>query len=219
MVIFTGAPQSPRHGQYEIAGVKYPRVSTILGVISKPGLEAWRQRVGVEEANRISTEAANHGTALHTILEHIDNGLTPPVPAQFAPSVAAYIDWRTDHVAAVLMVEQIVYHERHRYAGTLDRLYLLNDGRRVVGDFKTGASVDGVYRLQLAAYAEALEAMGHGAIDGRLVLHLPRIAPGYLRTETLDREEQDRKAWRSAVRLWRWNERHRNDYQKTRVKA
>ena len=61
--------------------------------------------------------------------------------------------------------------------------------------------------------------MGHGAIDGRLVLHLPRIAPGYLRTETLDREEQDRKAWRSAVRLWRWNERHRNDYQKTRVKA
>ena len=218
--LITPTPTPDRlHGAYEINGQKYPRVSTILGVISKPGLEEWRQRVGPDEANRISNEAADHGTALHKILEDIDRGVlasglsfTP-----FRPTINAYLAWRDANVDQVLMVEQTVFHARHKYAGTLDRLYLLNNGRRVVGDFKSGTSVDGTTRLQLAAYEEALEAMGHGTIDGRLVLHLPRIKPGYLEAIPLDREEQDRKAWRACLRLFRWNERHRRDWQTTRV--
>lgn len=207
------------HGAYEINGRRYPRVSTILGVISKPGLEVWRQKVGLEEANRISAEAADHGTTLHAILEALDKGehrgerFTP-----FRPTINAYLQWRDAHVHQVQMVEQVVYHERHRYAGTLDRVYLLNDGRRVLADFKTGTSVDGVYRLQQTAYQEALEAMGLGPVDGRLILHMPRTKPGTLTVIEYDDDERDRRAWRSAVRLWRWNERHRLDWQKTRVK-
>jgi hypothetical protein len=119
----------------------------------------------------------------------------------------------------VLMVEQVVYHERHRYAGTLDRLYLLRDGRRVIADFKTGSSVDGAYRLQQMAYQEAVEAMGQGPVDGRLILHLPRVRPGQLTVIDYDDEQRDRRAWRACLRLWRWNHRHQNDWKVNRVKA
>lgn len=219
--LITPSPTPDRlKDRYEINGQKYPRVSTILGVISKPGLEAWRQRIGVEEANRISTEAAEHGTALHKALEMIDNGehrderFTP-----FRPTLNAYLAWRDQYVDQVLMVEQVVYHVQHKYAGTADRVYVLNDGARVVGDFKTGKSIDANYRLQLSAYAEALEAMGHGPIDGRVVLHLPRIHPGELKIIAYDDEQRDRRAWRAALRLWRWNQRHQNDWKVNRVKA
>lgn len=221
MTILTGAAQSPRHGQYVIAGQKYPRVSTILGVISKPGIEEWRQRVGPDEANRISNAAADHGTALHKVLEEIDRGVLASglLFTPFRPTVNAYLAWRDANVDQVLMVEQTVHHAKHKYAGTLDRLYLLKSGVRVIGDFKTGKSVDGTYRLQQMAYQEALESMGHGPIDGRIILHLPRVRPGELKIIEYDDETRDKRAWRACLRLWRWNARHKDDWKTTRVRV
>lgn len=224
MTFTVSATAHPRHGAYEIDGVKYPRVSTILGVIARPGLEAWRQRIGAEEANRISNEAAEHGTALHKILELIDRETDPirrglvesAVLPAYEPVVTAYLHWTDTNVDRVLMVEQTVHHVRHRYAGTLDRLYLLRDGRRVLADFKTGGSVDGVYRLQQIAYQEALEEMDEGPIDGRLILHMPRAKPGTLAVIDYDDEERDRRCWRAVVRLWRWQQRHRDDWRQSR---
>jgi hypothetical protein len=220
MPVFTGAPASPRHGAYEIDGVKYPRVSAILGVIARPGLEAWRQKVGFEEANRMSNAAAEHGTALHKALEILDTHTRSVWRREqvddFLPAIEAYRQWCREHVAAVLMVEQTVYHVRHTYAGTLDRLYLLRNGRRVIADFKTGTSVDGIYRLQQTAYQEALEEMGHGPVDSRLILHLPRARPGELRVIEFDDDERDRRCWRAVLRLYKWTQRHKDDWRQSR---
>ena len=49
---------------------KLPSVTTILGGTSdKSGLEAWRQRVGEEEADRIGKLSANRGTIMHRLVE------------------------------------------------------------------------------------------------------------------------------------------------------
>lgn len=53
----------------EILGV-FPSVTTVLGGTSdKSGLDAWRQRVGEEEADRISTLSMNRGTVMHRLIE------------------------------------------------------------------------------------------------------------------------------------------------------
>jgi len=56
------------------SGIKYPSITTVLGHFTKHEIQAWRNRVGEEEANKISTRAASRGTSLHSICErYIDN--------------------------------------------------------------------------------------------------------------------------------------------------
>ena len=61
-------------------GNKLPSVTTILDR-TKPqekriALENWKQRVGHEKAQQITTEAANRGTRMHSYLEHyVINGV------------------------------------------------------------------------------------------------------------------------------------------------
>jgi genome maintenance exonuclease 1 len=54
-------------------GSKVPSVTTILDRTKpeekKQALNEWRKRVGVENAQKITTEAANRGTRMHTYLE------------------------------------------------------------------------------------------------------------------------------------------------------
>ena len=55
-------------------GNAYPSITTVLGVLNKEGILAWRQRVGEAEANRISQQAATRGTAVHKLAEdYLDN--------------------------------------------------------------------------------------------------------------------------------------------------
>jgi len=55
-------------------GQRVPSVTTVLDKTKpedkKQALEAWRRRVGVENAQKITTEAANRGTRMHSYLEH-----------------------------------------------------------------------------------------------------------------------------------------------------
>lgn len=212
---FIGGKPLPRQGAYMIDGERFVRVSTVLGVLAKPGLEKWKHDVGIAEANRISSEAAARGTAVHKVCEDVDNGIMTRCPDDLRPFLTAYLDWKARNVQSVEMVERTVAHRQRKYAGTLDRLFLLKDGRRVLADMKTGKSVDGVYRLQQIAYVEALEAEGED-VDGRLILHMPSSRPGLLTVIEYDDELGDRKAWRALLHLYRWNLRHQNDWKATR---
>jgi len=55
-------------------GQRVPSVTTVLDKTKpedkKQALDAWRKRVGVENAQKITTEAANRGTRMHSYLEH-----------------------------------------------------------------------------------------------------------------------------------------------------
>ena len=51
------------------SGVEYPSVTTILKILSEDSIKKWRQRVGEEEANRVSSRASSRGTQVHSIVE------------------------------------------------------------------------------------------------------------------------------------------------------
>ena len=50
-------------------GNKYPSITTVLSILNKEAILAWRKRVGEEEANKISTRAAVRGTKVHDMIE------------------------------------------------------------------------------------------------------------------------------------------------------
>ena len=51
------------------SGVAYPSATTVLGVLSRDGIAAWRKRVGEEEADKISNQASTRGTKIHSLTE------------------------------------------------------------------------------------------------------------------------------------------------------
>ena len=58
---------------YSLDGSNLPSVTTILKVTQseedKAAIEAWKQRVGHKEANRIKNEASSRGSSMHSYLE------------------------------------------------------------------------------------------------------------------------------------------------------
>jgi len=58
---------------YNVGDNKYPSVTTILNATQseekKKTLENWRKRVGLEQATRITADAARRGTEMHLVLE------------------------------------------------------------------------------------------------------------------------------------------------------
>ena len=50
-------------------GKSYPSVTTVLSILNEHIIKAWRERVGEEEANRVSGVASGRGTRVHSIVE------------------------------------------------------------------------------------------------------------------------------------------------------
>ena len=51
----------------------YPSITSILGKKGKAAIMAWRDRIGHDEANKISRQAAGRGTAVHAMCEKYVN--------------------------------------------------------------------------------------------------------------------------------------------------
>jgi RecB family exonuclease len=213
------APSPHPRGWYEIPNqdgeiVRYPRVTSILGVLSRPGLGRWREKLIREgrDPDAEARDAADRGTTIHALTEAIDLGASADCPSDLLPFIAAYRDWKAEYVQSVEATERLVVHRAYRYAGKLDKLVRLTDGRRAIVDLKTGRSLAPETALQLTAYDEALIDEGIEPCDVRLALHLPWTNPGVLTVKEYDEDERDRRVWRSVLRAWKWQHAHRNDW-------
>jgi hypothetical protein len=113
---------------------------------------------------------ADLGTRVHLACELDDHDDLDEASVQddVAPYLAAYRRFRLDSWAEVLASEQQVYSATHRYAGTLDRVLLL-DGARVLVDLKTCITTPSSAGPQTAAY---LHALADRAVTRRAALRL-----------------------------------------------
>jgi len=164
-------------------GKKVPSVTTILDKTksreSREALANWKKRVGEQQAQQITTEAANRGTRMHSYLEtYVMMDDLKPLPGNpFAhPSwfMAAEIILRgLGQVDEFWGVEVPVYYSG-LYAGTTDCVGLWN-GKPAIIDFKQSNRVKKRewiedYFLQLAAYALAHNEMTGTEIDQGVIL-------------------------------------------------
>ncbi len=120
-------------------GDKYRSVTTILSQLSKDGIQAWREKVGEEEANKISGKASRRGTKLHTMMEDYvanveDFALDKmPTTTSLFLDIQPYVDLNVEEVYGI---EYPLYSDRLRAAGTSD-LICKYAGKYTILDYKT----------------------------------------------------------------------------------
>ena len=143
-----------------VDGKSYPSITTVLSVLSEDSIAKWKQRVGEDEANRISTRASRRGTAVHEIIEkYLDNnpdymgGYTPDIVESFR-SVRGVLD---EKIGKIYGQELPLYSDHLRVAGRVDCVAEF-DGKISIIDFKTSRKLKQRkyitnYFQQEAAYA------------------------------------------------------------------
>lgn len=148
---------------YNVNGVNYPSVTTVLSANEEKErvLTNWRNRVGQEEADRISRHASYQGTVVHTLVEdHIYGRKIPSIKA--APHHHAHAKRlklvADKHIDNVRVIEGRFYSEEYRTAGTID-LVAEFDGKLSIIDWKTSRKKKKVswvedYFTQESAYAK-----------------------------------------------------------------
>ena len=166
---------------YDIGSSKLPSVTTILAATQsdekRASLEAWKNKVGGIEADRIKNTAANRGTAMHSYLEmHIngENLLDLTIEGLAARSMAqTIIDKGLKDLEEVWGNEVVLYYP-DLYAGQAD-LVGIYQGRDSIIDFKQSNRpkrdewiTD--YYLQGAAYATSHDCIYNTNIEQIVIL-------------------------------------------------
>lgn len=148
-------------------------------------------------------------------------GPEPRITPAASLAFAEFEKWRALVNLEPVFIEQTVFSEVFGYAGSLDlagyitvpndrervkaafrcpsdlaleAFYQQHKGERVffTGDIKTGKSVYMEARLQIAAYAQALQEMGHQRSELGVVIRLPKVEtdPGFEVVPVLNLDEE-----------------------------
>jgi genome maintenance exonuclease 1 len=115
-----------------------PSITTVLSILSRDAIQAWRKRVGEEEANKISTKAARRGTSVHKMCEdYLNNELDLkkflPNDRETFASIKPILDERVNNIYAQ---EVPLWSSYLGVAGRVDCIAEW-DGKLAVIDFKT----------------------------------------------------------------------------------
>ena len=145
------------------SGNIYPSITTVLSSYNKQAILEWRQRVGEEEANRVSRKASNRGTKLHnTVEKYLLNEMSPlqmhtmmPDTKELFLKLKPLLD---SHVDNIYGIEQPLFSDKLRLAGRCDCIGEW-DGKISIIDWKTAnrsKEKDQItnYFMQASAYAE-----------------------------------------------------------------
>lgn len=142
------------------SGRAYPSITTITGLLKRQAIQEWRERVGAEEANKISSRASSRGTRVHSLCENYLSNL------EVTPNYLDHELWQgitplLDRINNIHALETKLYSDHLEVAGTVDCIAEF-DGKLSVIDFKTSSRVkshDDIhdYYMQCSAYAVAFE--------------------------------------------------------------
>lgn len=159
-------------------GKKYPSVTTVIGdSMDKSGLYEWRQKVGKEEADKITKSAASRGTKVHKICEDYVLGkedyLKDKMPSSISlfKQIQPYLD---ENMTKVYGVEIPLYSDFLQTAGRCDLVCHMHDCYTIV-DYKTSSKPKKEnwienYFLQLTTYAMMVEELYKVPISYIIVL-------------------------------------------------
>ena len=148
-------------------GEKYPSITTVLGKQpgKQKGLQEWRERVGVAQAQIISGKAARRGSVFHNIVENylLDNDISDFKQQNFMAwcmfgEMKSHLD---EKINEIVLQEQSMFSSKFKVAGRCDLIGVYKNKLSVV-DFKTTTRtkkeewIDD-YFIQCAAYASMFE--------------------------------------------------------------
>ena len=169
---------SKAHVRYKTTdGQIVPGATTITGLLNKPFLVTWANRLGLEgiDSSKYTDEAATIGTLAHALIQAdlqddtIDrDAYSKHQMDQAENAVLSFFEWKKRHKIEVVFCEEKMVSDTMKFGGTVD-CYCILDGKPTLLDFKTGKAIYEEYFVQLAAYAELLKENGHPVEEVRIL--------------------------------------------------
>ena len=161
----------------------YWSVTTILGILPKPWMEAWASKMAAEYAvehlgeivsqvidgerdealkaikgasRRYSRSRMDIGSDVHNAIEaHVLGKPMPPIEDEEVEARMQQFGRFLEEFAPIFEASELtVFNRTENYAGTLDAVVVI-DGERLMLDIKTGSGVYPEAALQLAMYRHA----------------------------------------------------------------
>ena len=209
-----------------------PSVTTVLNVLSKPGIADWKAKMG-QWHKVISSGKAFRGTMVHHFCEELIYGKTvteqdiydyieksnnnmwpllwtaPALTYSTRQYLRGFIKFWKEWEPVPVAVEHPLYHEGIPYAGRTDMILMMKDKKdipiRCILDIKTGFASP-YFVLQNTAYKNIWDAI----YPDEPITHIGCLyLKDNFRTEkgmyNIKVEKPNLKAFESAFELWKWN--------------
>ena len=141
-------------------GAKYPSVTSITKLHNQESIQAWKDKVGEEEAGKISRRALARGNKIHSLAEKylLNEG---ELSDDFSKADFGVMIPYLDKINNIHCLETQLYSDHLKTAGTVDCIGEY-EGKLTVIDFKTSAKLKKRewvkdYFMQCSAYAVMYE--------------------------------------------------------------
>lgn len=168
---------SKQHTIYKLKdGTRVPGVTTILGILNKPALVPWANKLGLEgiKVGEYVDNLAGVGTLAHQMIaDHLrkvktdTSDYTAKQINQAENSLLSYFEWEKGREIKPILIEEAMVSEPYKYGGTIDCLAQI-DGELTLLDFKTSKGIFPEMIIQLSAYEQLL-------FDNKYVVDKSRI--------------------------------------------
>lgn len=166
------------HTQYYLTtGDSVPGVTTVLGVLNKPALVIWSNRLGLQgiDSTKYKDKMANIGTLAHMLVMNHFKKATPDL-SEFSQQdidkanncLKSFYSWEQQHTLVPIAIEVPWVSDIYGYGGTADFVGMI-DGQLEIVDFKTGSGLYNDYLYQVAAYRQLAIEKGYKVERARLL--------------------------------------------------
>lgn len=175
-------------------GNTYPSITTVLSILGKEQIKAWRARVGEAEANKISTQAGVRGTAVHTLAENYLNNESDWSKGAMPANVFSFNQIKPildKNINNIYMQEAFLYSDKLKCAGQVDCIAEY-DGVMSIIDFKTSRKPKKEewitnYFIQASFYAAAFyELTGIAIKQGVIIITVDGDEPQVFKVNTFE---------------------------------
>lgn len=178
---------------YRLDGQVVPSVTQVIRPLFASSQQWWKD------------EHRERGQKVHEATAAMDRNMVAAVGSESMGYVDAYQRFRHEKPNwTPLLIEQAVYSERYRFAGTLDRVFSDGEGTPILLDIKTSKTVSKATALQLAAYEVAFKET-YGPVQWPFQAYALHLSPdGKYRLVRFDDMAEARQAFLAALTLFNW---------------
>lgn len=120
-------------------------------------------------------KAGDWGTELHKFIEdYIKEGFRPKVEGTQLQAFDHFMQWAIDNKVEFLESEKHLYSRELWIGGIVDMVFMM-DGKKYIGDIKTGSGIYPEMWAQMGAYDLCLKDMKlHEDVEGYLIINLKK---------------------------------------------
>ncbi len=193
---------------YRIDNVAFPRVTSILNVISKPALNFWYGKYGTAYCQQISTASKERGKTVHILAEKTMNNVSVDLKG-YSDSIQgclrAFKSWRQCRTIRDRKTEVFLYSRKYGYAGKTDLIGEIDNAVGVI-DYKTSKDIYPENFLQVSAYLTAFEELTSIIPSFGGVLRLGKTGEYEYCEFSYESAKEFFHYFLAALELWKWQQ-------------